>query len=174
MKARTRQALALLMILLLPQYGTGLPWSDDMRDQPTVKPQEDEVSMPESSVPVSGKETLVVPKDLSELVRARLKAATLPNPVAANEESMAEGRKLYDLHCAVCHGAGGGGDGPVGKKYTPTPINLNLPYIQTQPDGQIFYTITNGSIQMPFYRDAMNELERWHLVNFVKHELAEE
>lgn len=174
MIARTSQGLVLLAILLLPQYGAGLPWSDDMRDQPTVKPQEDEVSMPESSVPVSGKETLAVPKDLSELVQARLKAAALPNPVPANEESMAEGRRLYDVHCAVCHGAGGEGDGPVGKKYTPAPINLKLPYIQMQPDGQIFYTISNGSIQMPFYRDAMNEMERWQLVNFVKHGLAGE
>ncbi len=174
MKGRISRGLAALAILLLPQYGAGLPWSDDMRDQVSVKPQEAQVSMPESSIPVSGKATLAVPRDLSELVQARLKAGSIPNPVAADEESLAAGRKLYDQHCSVCHGAGGEGDGPVGKKYTPAPINLKLPYVQAQPDGQIFYTISNGSIQMPFYRDSMNELERWHLVNFVKNGLAEE
>ncbi len=175
MKHRTAfSVLPFMACLLVPQFGSSLPWSDDMRDQDTVKPQESDVSVPKSSVPVDGGEALPVPKDLSEKVQARILAgATLENPVPVSEATIATGQVLYDTHCSVCHGANGAGDGLVGQKYTPPPINLTLPYIQMQPDGQIYYTITHGSVQMPYYRDSMTEEERWHVVNYLKNGFEE-
>ena len=52
-------------------------------------------------------------------------------------------------------------------------MELNLDYVQLQPDGQIFYTISHGSIAMPFYRQAILSEDRWHLVNFVKEVFGE-
>ena len=35
-------------------------------------------------------------------------------------------------------------------------------------DGQIFYTISHGSIAMPYYRDSVPAPERWDIVNYIK------
>ncbi len=155
--------------LVLPGAGLTLPWDKDMQDQPSLKPQDSQVSVNRSSVPVGGKDRYPPPEDIIELVQARLAAGrTLVNPEPKSPESLARGRQMYELHCLVCHGAQGRGDGPVGRKFVPQPMELNLDYVQLQPDGQLFYTISHGSIAMPFYRQAILPEDRWHLVNFIK------
>ncbi len=155
--------------LVLPGAGLTLPWDKDMQDQPSLKPQDSQVSINRSSVPVGGKDRYPPPEDIIELVQARLAAGrTLVNPEPKSPESLARGRQMYELHCLVCHGAQGRGDGPVGRKFVPQPMELNLDYVQLQPDGQLFYTISHGSIAMPFYRQAILPEDRWHLVNFIK------
>ena len=159
----------------LPLAASALPWDEDMRDQPSVKPNETQVSMAETSVPTRGTEAFPVPKDTTELVTERLQAgAQLTNPVAATPESINLGGELYGVHCSTCHGDSGVGDGPVGKKFVPPPMNLTLDYVQIQPDGQLYFTITHGSIAMPYYRDALEPEERWHVVNYMKHVLRGE
>ena len=141
-------------------------WS---QDQPSQKPQDSVIKTIDTSVPTVGKDSYAPPKDIIDLVRARLEAGkTLVNPVPKSPESLARGREMYELHCLVCHGEQGRGDGPVGQKFVPQPMELNLDYVQLQPDGQLFYTISHGSIAMPFYRQAMPAEDRWHLVNFIK------
>ena len=155
--------------LVLPGAGLTLPWDKDMQDQPSLKPQDSQVSINRSSVPVGGKDRYPPPEDIIELVQARLEAGrTLVNPEPKSPESLARGKQMYELHCLVCHGAQGRGDGPVGRKFVPQPMELNLDYVQLQPDGQLFYTISHGSIAMPFYRQAILPEDRWHLVNFIK------
>jgi len=160
--------LLLIIIMILPGLGWALPWDKDMRNQPSVKPQEAQVYTNKSSVPTQGKELIPAPENISELVQARLKAGELINPVANTEKSLNRGKYQYDIHCAVCHGMQGQGDGPVGKKYVPTPMNLTLDYIQIQPDGQLFYTISHGSIVMPYYWDSIPAVDRWHVINYIK------
>ncbi len=161
-------------LLAIPATGVTLPWDKDMQDQPSVKPQESQVSTNRSSVPVGGKDGYPPPKDIIELVRARLEAGrTLVNPIRKSPESLARGRQMYERHCLVCHGEQGRGNGPVGRQFVPQPMELNLDYVQLQPDGQIFYTISHGSIAMPFYRQAIAAEDRWHLVNFIKEAFGE-
>ncbi len=160
--------LVLMIIMIFPGLGWALPWDKDMRNQPSVKPQEDQVYTNKSSVPTQGKEPFSPPEDISELVQARLKAGTLKNPVAKTGKSLNRGKYQYDIHCAICHGEQGQGDGPVGKKYVPDPMNLTLDYVQIQPDGQLFYTISHGSIAMPYYRDSIPAVDRWHVINYIK------
>ena len=148
--------------------GWAFPWDMDMRDQPSVKAQETLVEEPDASVPVQGKEILRPATGMKDIVYARLAARALNNPFPVNEASVAYGKELYQIHCAVCHGAEGGGDGPVGKKYTPTPMDLSLLYVQNQPDGQLYYTVTNGGLVMPGYRGAIDSDGRWHIINYVK------
>lgn len=146
-----------------------LPWDKDMVDQPTVKAQESEVVTNRSSVPTRGNEDYPSPRNTFELVRARLDAGkVLKNPIPRSAESVERGRRIFETHCAVCHGDGGEGNGLVGTKFIPQPMNLTLDYIQLQPDGQIYYTISHGSIAMPFYRQAIPLQGRWDLVNYIK------
>jgi len=161
-------------LLVIPATAVTLPWDKDMQDQPSVKPQETQVSTNRSSVPVGGKDGYLPPKDIIELVRARLEAGrTLVNPIRKSPESLARGRQMYERHCLICHGEQGRGNGPVGRQFVPQPMELNLDYVQLQPDGQIFYTISHGSIAMPFYRQAIAAEDRWHLVNFIKEVFGE-
>lgn len=169
-----RNLACVVCLLAIPGAGLTLPWDKDMRDQPSPKPQDSQVSVNRSSVPVAGKDRYPPPADIIELVQARLEAGrTLVNPIAKSPESLARGRQMYELHCLVCHGEQGRGDGPVGRKFVPQPMELNLDYVQLQPDGQLFYTISHGSIAMPFYRQAILPEDRWHLVNFIKEVFGE-
>jgi mono/diheme cytochrome c family protein len=159
----------MVCLLAIPGTAVTLPWDKDMVDQPSVKAQESNVASTPTSVPVGGRDGYPPPKDIVALVRARLEAGrTLSNPVPKSPESLARGRDMYELHCIVCHGAQGRGNGPVGQKFVPQPMELNFDYVQLQPDGQIFYTISHGSIAMPGYREAIAVQDRWHLVNFIK------
>jgi len=159
---------ALVVGLLAPAAVLAFPWDEDMRNQPSVKPQESRVTTNAASVPTKGDEPISAPVDLYELVQARLKAGELINPITKDVESLNRGKVLYEIHCLVCHGVNGLGDGPVGKKYVPDPMNLTLDYVQTQPDGQVFYTISHGSIAMPFYRDSIPAGDRWDVINYIK------
>lgn len=176
MKFREWRILASAVLLLtLPGAAVTLPWDKDMRNQPSVKPQESIVRLNATSIPVAGKELYPPPRDLLQLVRARLDAGrTLVNPMPKSPESLARGREIYDMHCIVCHGAQGRGNGPVGQKFVPQPMELNFDYVQLQPDGQIFYTISHGSLAMPFYRQAIAMEDRWHVVNFIKEVFGEQ
>ena len=161
-------------LLAIPVTGVTLPWDKDMQDQPSQKPQDSVIESSQTTVPVAGKDRFSPPKTIIELVQARLVAGrSLVNPVPKSPESLARGREMYELHCLVCHGEQGRGDGPVGKKFVPQPMELNLDYVQLQPDGQLFYTISHGSLAMPFYRQAMPAEDRWHLVNFIKEMFGE-
>ena len=95
------------------------------------------------------------------------------NPIAMSPESLARGGQMYIVNCQVCHGEQGRGNGLVGQKFVPQPMELNFDYVQLQPDGQLFYTISHGSIAMPFYRQAMSPEDRWNLVNYIKDAFGE-
>ena len=166
---QSRNLACLMFLLALPGAAVTLPWDKDMQDQPSMKPQDSQVAALSSSIPVGGRDGYPPPKDIIELVRARLDAGrTLVNPIARSPESLARGREIYEVHCFVCHGAQGRGNGPVGRKFVPQPMELNFDYVQLQPDGQLFFTISHGSLAMPFYRQAIATEDRWHLVNFIK------
>ncbi|MCZ6717046.1 MAG: c-type cytochrome [Gammaproteobacteria bacterium] len=164
--------LGLALVMGVIPRSSALPWDEDMRNQPSIKPQESLVETNASSVPTKNKETIPTPKDIGELVLARLSAGELQNPVRATPESLDLGKSLYEIHCQTCHGGQGRGDGPVGLKFAVAPMDLTMDYVQLQPDGQIFFTISHGSIAMPFYRDSIPEDDRWHVVNYIKHELG--
>ena len=125
-----------ICLVAIPGAGLTLPWDKDMQDQPSFKPQDSLIAISRTSVPVGGKDLFSPPEDIIELVLARLEAGRiLVNPVPKSPESLARGEKMYKVHCLVCHGEQGRGDGPVGKKFVPQPMELNLDYVQLQPDG---------------------------------------
>ncbi len=151
-----------------------LPWNDDMKDQPSVKTQEAVVALPSASVPDDGGE-LDGPDGIQDLVRARIRVGEmLSDPLASDGANEERAALKYEYHCQSCHGAGGAGDGSVGLKYTPKPMDLTLPYVQNQPDGQLYYTITHGGVVMPGYRFALSQEDRWLIVRYLRGGLLEQ
>ena len=66
------------------------------------------------------------------------------------------GQQLYaERGCAVCHGAGGRGDGPAAKRLDSPPTDLTdaRAYRQGASQDQIVVSIRNGAGAMPPFRD---------------------
>jgi mono/diheme cytochrome c family protein len=143
-----------------------MPWSWDFFTQPSHKAQEEEaLPMPEGTVLVKGK-TLKM-DNMAE-------GGKVKNPERATKASIDRGRNRYKIYCAVCHGSGGKGDGPVGKKYVP-PTDLTSSYIQNKEAGEIFYAVTYGGLGiMPRYADALEPEDRWHIANYILNQIRNE
>jgi mono/diheme cytochrome c family protein len=95
--------------------------------------------------------------------RAPAEVSTRPNPLAHKPEATAGGQKLFHRNCAECHGETGSG---LTKKHS---ADLQLPLVQDQTDGILFWKITNGNPDrgMPSF-SKLPELERWQLVLFLR------
>jgi copper transport protein len=91
------------------------------------------------------------------------------NPVEASEESIANGKMLFEQNCVVCHGAEGRGDGPQAESLDPKPADLrqHLPY---HTDPQFFAFIANGfpGTAMPAWRDDFTDEEIWNIINYLR------
>ena len=69
-------------LLAIPLTGVTQHWAKDMQDQPSMKPQDSVIETNQATVPVGGKDEYPPPKDIIELVQARLTAGqSLVNPV---------------------------------------------------------------------------------------------
>lgn len=99
--------------------------------------------------------------------------ASLPQP-AASPEQIAQGRELYQTHCAACHGAEGRGDGPAAASLSPAPADLKR--LTSMPlgrrPGYLAYAIGEGGVPfgtaMPAYRDTLSLEQRQALVAFLQ------
>ena len=84
-------------------------------------------------------------------------ASTRANPLADRPELAAGGRKLFLRNCAECHGEDGRG--------LKSAADLQLPVVQQQSDGTLFWKITNGNSRngMPSF-SSLPEMQRWQIV----------
>jgi mono/diheme cytochrome c family protein len=89
------------------------------------------------------------------------------NPVAADEKSIAAGKKLYVQECLDCHGGRGRGDGAGARDLDAPMPDLSDSKLWKQSDGSLFYKITEGREPMPG-TEELSEEQRWHLVNYVR------
>lgn len=103
---------------------------------------------------------------------AEAKAKLLENPLNPWQEAhQLEGKRLYGIHCAPCHGVNldgngplyNGGDGP----FAARPATL-LPLASDETDGSVFYTISFGKNMMGAFRDRLSERERWLIVGYIR------
>lgn len=110
----------------------------------------------------------LVQDDNSKLWIAPLEADKIINPVKGNPKAAAVGKKLYFKYCNVCHGDKGKGDGPAGLALTPRPTDHSSDITQNQSDGALYWKLTNGRPPMAPYKDALTDIQRWQLVNFIR------
>jgi mono/diheme cytochrome c family protein len=97
--------------------------------------------------------------------------AGLTNPVVADEASLARGLEIFTLHCVVCHGESGMGDGPSAVNLDPQPAAI-AHTSQMMSDAYLFWRVTEGGI--PFetamipYGGVLDEQARWDVLNYVR------
>ncbi len=143
--------------LLLTYEKIQVEFPSFMEDQPSIKPQEGPRRLPpEKAVP---------------FFRAPTTGGVPFNPVPADAVSLQRGEVLYKMHCALCHGETGHGDGPMVKfwrKDANHPADLTATRIATQPDGALYLTITQGFGAMPALSENLTPRQRWDVINYVR------
>jgi mono/diheme cytochrome c family protein len=81
------------------------------------------------------------------------------------------GRERFTIHCAVCHGASGDGQGITSAYGVPVASNpnakLNALSPEIYPDGRVFNTITRGMGRMSAYGDSIPVRDRWAIITYV-------
>lgn len=95
------------------------------------------------------------------LAKAPKKAVTRANPLANDPDAATAGAKLFDQHCAECHG-----DMAQGGKKAP---GLRTDEVQQAAPGTLFWILTNGVVRrgMPVW-SKLPEPQRWQLVSYIK------
>jgi mono/diheme cytochrome c family protein len=99
--------------------------------------------------------------------------AGLPNPVAADEESLERGAETFTTHCASCHGDGGMGDGPAGAGLDPAPVPI-AHTSQMMGADYLYWRISEGGAMEPFssamppWKGTLDEQARWDVINYVQ------
>ena len=134
-----------------------LEWPSFMEIQPSFRPMEEPLQPPLRSIPVDG--AISIPG-----------MGAPENPTAADDLSVTRGGELYAIHCQMCHGVTGEGNGSVAAfliKYKPA--NLTSEVVQSKSDGSFFLTISEGlEGKMPSLNENLTVSERWDVVNFLR------
>ena len=93
--------------------------------------------------------------------------------MAPDEQSLARGQQLYTQNCLVCHGVLGRGDGPAARALRPPPADLTQ-HVTAHTEGELWWWVTNGlaGTQMPAWKTALSDAERWDAVNYLRNAFA--
>ena len=161
------------LALLLPLVLTACEWFTDFKRQPSLWTWE---AVKDSTTPSRGNPQMSVPTNGTAIAGYRVSYGALPatidsmaglaNPVQATDTSIANGRKYYQINCAVCHGDRGMGDGPATRFGMPG-ISIVTDMTKSRTDGYVFGMIRNGRGLMPPY-NRIEEPDRWDVVNYVR------
>jgi mono/diheme cytochrome c family protein len=83
------------------------------------------------------------------------------NPLAGRADAVTAGRRVFDDHCAKCHG-----NDALGRGKRPS---LRSDRVQQATDGEIFWLLKNGNLPkgMPTWA-TIPEPMRWQVIAFVK------
>lgn len=94
--------------------------------------------------------------------------ANLKNPLPVTEANLANGKHIYTINCAVCHGDKGDGQGILVQREK----FLGIPSFDDQgrvlTEGSIYHVIMYGMNAMGSYASQTSEKERWQTVMYVE------
>lgn len=78
----------------------------------------------------------------------------------------AEAARLFNINCAICHGAKGEANGPVAAKIGGVKSIIALS--PTYSDGRIFHVMTYGQNNMGSYASQLDRKQRWMIVQYIR------
>ena len=105
-----------------------------------------------------------VPNDSNGLINL---SSQVKNPLPPlNKIDSAEASRLFNINCAVCHGAKAENNGPLAPK-----IGGVKSIVAAAPgysDGRIFYIMTYGQNNMGSYASQLDRKQRWMIVQYIR------
>lgn len=82
---------------------------------------------------------------------------------------MGEAQRLFNINCAICHGAKLNAQGPLATGGKIGGIaNLTLKQYVEMPVGTMFHTLTYGKNNMGSYASQLSRKQRWMVIQYVK------
>lgn len=140
-------------------------WAYDTYGEYSIFPDNQEAQGPAEGTINRGWE----PFEYAENMDGRKAAAdSLKNPLSFTEANVENGKKIYDIYCAICHGAQGDGNGPLAAREKIMGIpgfddpNRNL------TEGDIYWVVYYGLNNMGSYASQTTTKERWQLIHYVQ------
>lgn len=131
------------------------------------------------SVPTNGH----VPYYYDNTVEGRLAAMEqlTDNPFPITEAGLAQGKKLYDIFCGICHGSAGNGLGYIydtdanpNAAYPLAPANFLRDEFYDASNGRYYHAIVYGYNAMGAYADKISYEERWQVIHYIRSLQAKE
>ncbi len=93
----------------------------------------------------------------------------MKNPVPSNSDALSDAKSLWGMHCKSCHGTKGKGDGPKAAQLNTDPGDFSNAQEQSQPDGSLFYKISEGRGDMPSFKKKIPDAQDiWSLVDYIR------
>lgn len=147
---------------------------DDMVDQPKYKSQAESAFFPDGrtmrtppagSVAWGRDATVPDPKLLVD-DQSCYQMKTLPRKIDA--DLLAEGQRLFNTYCMVCHGGAGTGNGITVSYGQAPPANYHTDRLRNVTDGYLYQVITEGKGLMGPYGPSLKPDDRWAVVAYVR------
>ncbi len=117
----------------------------------------------------------VIPGDFSDSEAEDLGKTGIRSPIIKDENNFTEGKKIYNLFCAQCHGINGLGDGPASVYIMPEPANFTETNNDFTMHGQWFWKVSEGveTTNMPPWKYVLTEDERWKAIYYIQKNFSE-
>lgn len=108
----------------------------------------------------------------TEEERTRATNELINNPYPITDAAIANGKELYNINCAICHGAKGDGNGYLvrddGGVYPVQPAILTNDEFVTASNGRYYHSIMYGKNLMGSYKDKLAYKERWDVIHYIR------
>jgi mono/diheme cytochrome c family protein len=97
--------------------------------------------------------------------------ATESCPIAANEENLMAGAKIYSSNCSVCHGTPIEKIPPLFKGITPAPPLFANDPVTDDPESSTHWRVEHGIrfTAMPSFKQILSSNEMWQVTLFLRH-----
>jgi len=114
----------------------------------------------------------------TEEERTRAMNELIENPLPITDAGLEEGKNLYNIFCATCHGEKGDGNGYLvrddGGVYPVQPANFLLEEHLKASNGRYYHAIMHGKNLMGAYADKISYEERWNVIHYIRSLQAKE
>ena len=97
-------------------------------------------------------------------------SAAVKNPFdSLSKAQMSEAGRLFNINCAICHGAAGAGNGPLSASgHIGGVANFTLPAYIAMADGTMFHSINYGKGVMGSYASQLTRTQRWMIIKYIR------
>lgn len=92
------------------------------------------------------------------------------NPIQPTPAALTEGARLFEQHCAACHGGASPRLSPMRAKFSP-PVPQIINRIPGDPDADLWWVTKHGirMTAMPSWEGILSDDQIWTVIAFVKH-----